>query len=146
MLSYVHRKLVTFNDSENQDEGIIITRKTYASTLKKVRDNGFQEFYTGATAVSLVDDINNAACMELPSKYCSSTRITMADLRSYRAERRDPLQFAITGSAKVMYTAPAPASGSALALFLKIMQGIHDCAWLCTYVHVHYYSIGSVLL
>ena len=115
---------MTFNDSENQDEGTIITRKPYASTLKKVRDRGFQEFYTGATAVSLVDDINNAACMELPSKYCSSTRITMAEWQSYNAKKRNPLQFAITGSAKVMYTAPAPASGSALALFLKIMQGM----------------------
>ena len=130
---------MTFNDSENQDEGKIITRKTYASTLKKIRDNGFQEFYTGATAVSLMKDINNAACLEFPLEYCRNTslRITMADLQSYNAKRRSPLQFAITGSAKVMYTAPAPASGSALALFLKIVQGIHNCAWLCTYVQVH---------
>ena len=112
------------SDGESLDEGKTITRKSYANTLKKIRDNGFHEFYTGATAVSLLNDINDAACKELPSKYCSSTRITMGDLRSYRAKRRDPLQFDITGSAKVMYTAPAPASGSALALFLKIMQGM----------------------
>ena len=109
------------------DEKKICIRSSYANTLREIMEKGFQEFYTGDTAVSLVDDINNAACMELPSKYCSNTdRITMEEWKSYNAIRRDPLQFDITGSesANVMYTAPAPASGSALALFLKIMQGI----------------------
>ena len=102
-------------------------------------ENGFQKFYTGATAKSLVDDINNAACMELPSKYCNtaSPRITMEEWQSYNATMRDPLQFNITGSADVMYTAPPPASGSALALFLGIMQGINDCAWLCMYFKIY---------
>ena len=119
------------SDGEELDKGSTITRKKYARTLKTIRDKGFQEFYTGETAASLVSDINDAACLEFRNpEYCRSNRITMADLQSYRAIKRNPLQFAITGSAKVMYTAPAPASGSALALFLKIMQGIHDSMWL----------------
>ena len=126
----MYRNLVTSCKSQCWCERI-----PYARTLEKIVKNGFQEFYTGATAESLVNDTNNAACMELHSKNCSNTtRITMEEWQSYNAERRDPLQFDITGSANVMYTAPAPASGSALALFLGIMQGIHGCAWLCMYL------------
>ena len=130
------------SDGGRLDEGKTIKRERYACTLKKIRDKGFQEFYTGTTARCLVDDINDAACEELPSKYCSSPRITLADLQSYSAIKRNPLQFAITGSAKVMYTAPAPASGSALALFLKIMQGIHMIVLGC----VHTYMCACALL
>ena len=130
------------SDGGELDKGSTIIRECYARTLKEIRDKGFQVFYTGETAASLVKDINNAACREFlnpHAQYCRSDKITMADLQSYRAIKRNPLQFDITGSAKVMYTAPAPASGSALALFLKIMQGIHNCMWLHGCVNVYMY-------
>ena len=102
----------------------LVKQPTLAETLKTIRDKGFQEFYSGSIAGRLLQDINRAACLE-STEYCTINRqrFSVNDLYYYSAIQREPLQFAITGSASTMYTVPAPGSGSAMAVFLKLMQG-----------------------
>jgi gamma-glutamyltranspeptidase/glutathione hydrolase/leukotriene-C4 hydrolase len=118
------QNLKKFVDSIRDTPGKLITRANLAETLKTIRDKGFQEFYSGSIADKLLKDIRLATCAEHgePPENCSSMRITHDDFRAYSVKRREPLQFPITGLASTMYTVPAPGSGSAMAVFLKLMQ------------------------
>ena len=117
-----------FVDSIRDNPGKLIVRAHLAETLKKIRDKGFQEFYNGSIAEQLLEDIRIATCAEhgKSPENCNITRITHSNFSAYSVRRREPLQFAISGSASTMYTVPAPGSGTALALFLKLMQGEVD--------------------
>ena len=54
-------------------EGQFYKRENFADTLERIGKNGFQEFYTGDTAKSLIDDLNQ-----------QNSILTLKDLYGYR--------------------------------------------------------------
>ena len=99
-------------------------RPKLAATLKAIMENGFDEFYTGATSTSLVNDIRSV-CAEGPD-FCRNMMdiITSQDLREYEAKPRTPFSFVYNSSQEYdVYTAPAPFGGPSLAVFLGIVTG-----------------------
>ena len=54
-------------------EGQFYKRENFADTLERIGKNGLQEFYTGDTAKSLIDDLNQ-----------QNSILTLKDLYGYR--------------------------------------------------------------
>lgn len=97
-------------------------RPKLANTLRRIMENGFDEFYNGMTATSLVNDLNSV-CAARPS-FCRSLPnvITAQDLTQYEVKARAPFKFSYdSASGYDVYTAPAPYGGPALAVFLGIV-------------------------
>ena len=123
----LHRMLVqkVNGSGEYVQEGDTIgPRPNLTATLRAIVQNGFDEFYTGMTATKLVNDIN-IACAGRP-RFCRKLQdiITSQDLEEYKAEPRAPFNFSYDASSGyVVYTAPAPYGGPALAVFLGIVTG-----------------------
>ncbi|MBY6224298.1 gamma-glutamyltransferase [Ferrimonas balearica] len=100
-----------------------------AATLKRIAQQGAQEFYQGQTAQLLVAQMAR-----------SSGLISLKDLADYRAKWRQPIQFPWRGH--TLITAPPPSSGGiALAQLLALKAERHkDFATLSAndaqYVHL----------
>jgi gamma-glutamyltranspeptidase/glutathione hydrolase len=83
----------------------------YAAVLERLAREGFDGFYRGATATTLVDGVRAAGGIW-----------TLDDLAQYRVVEREPLAFQHRG--KTVVTAPLPSSGGiALAQTLQILDG-----------------------
>ena len=98
------------------------SRPKLAETLKTLMEKGFDDFYNGMTATSLVNDLNSV-CATRPS-FCRSLPyvVTAQDLTQYKAKERAPFKFSYdSDSGYDVYTAPAPYGGPALAVFLGIV-------------------------
>ena len=100
-----------------------------AATLQRIAEQGPRDFYAGRTAELLVAEMRRGGGL-----------ISRADLRSYRAIWRTPLQFPWRGYTLV--TAPPPSSGGiALAQLLGMKDALaaefKDAPYLSTqYVHL----------
>lgn len=98
-------------------EGEIFRQPELAATLKRIRDEGPREFYTGETARLLVADMK-----------ANGGLITAEDLRTYEPKIREPLRGTYRG--REILTMPPPSSGGAVLIqMLNILEG-HDVAKL----------------
>jgi len=81
-----------------------------ASTLRRIAQNGRNEFYKGQTAKTLVKDLKEKGGI-----------VTMKDLAKYEAKWRTPLSFTYKGL-KVISMAPPSSGGICLAQILKMIE------------------------
>jgi len=92
-------------------EGEVFKQPDLALTLARVEKNGAAEFYTGATAKLIADDMKAHGGL-----------ITLEDLKNYKAKERT----ALTGNYRgyQIITMPPPSSGGIVMLeVLKILEG-----------------------
>ena len=98
-------------DKENVlKEGDNLYRREFANTLEEIANNGYDAFYNGRIAESLVDCINR-----------KGGNMTMRDLHIYNTSITDPLVGWYRG--RKVYTCPSPASGPVLIEALNILEG-----------------------
>jgi len=102
-------KRVIFLDKEWQ-EGDTIKYPKLAATFERIRDNGRDEFYKGATADMLVDYVQNLGGI-----------ITKEDLAKYQAIERDPIVFNYK-NAKIISMSPPASGGVCIAQILKSIE------------------------
>ena len=90
-------------------KGDVYKHKVLAQTLKRIAENGADEFYRGETAKKLVDDISNAGGI-----------ITLKDLENYKVSWESPVQAEIPFKGYKLYSSPPPGSGAIMASILGI--------------------------
>jgi gamma-glutamyltranspeptidase/glutathione hydrolase len=91
--------------------GDTLIQADLANTLKRVRGLGEKGFYEGKTAQLIIEEMKRG-----------NGKITLADLKSYRAKWRTPVQFNYKGYAIV--TMPLPSSGG--VLLPQMMKMVKD--------------------
>jgi gamma-glutamyltranspeptidase/glutathione hydrolase len=91
---------------EARDEGTILRNPELASTLRSIATSGADAFYTGAMAQAIVDAVR--------SHPTNPGRLTLADLRAYRAIERTPLCGGYRGYR--LCGMPPPSSGAIAVL------------------------------
>ncbi len=90
--------------------GDTLIQKDLANTLKRIRDKGAAGFYQGETARLIVEEMKRGNGL-----------ISYADLKSYKAKERKPLQFDYKGY--TIISMPPPSSGGVLLLqMLKMVE------------------------
>jgi gamma-glutamyltranspeptidase/glutathione hydrolase len=89
-----------FDGDRLREPGDLITVPGLASSLRHIGDEGARTFYEGDLAREMVSDIE-----------ARGGRLTMADLASYRAEIRNPLEVELDGWS--FWLNPPPAVGGA---------------------------------
>jgi gamma-glutamyltranspeptidase / glutathione hydrolase len=82
-----------------------------AATLQRIADDGPAGFYEGATADLIVQEMQRGGGI-----------ITHDDLRRYRAEWRDPVQFDYRGR-RIISMPPASSGGITLAIMANVLDG-----------------------
>lgn len=107
---HVNRKPTAFVKDSAWKEADILKQPELAATLKKIRNNGPDEFYKGSIARQIVDEMNNANGI-----------ISLNDLANYKAISRPPVEFEYKGYRIV--SAPLPSSGGLmLAQMMKMVE------------------------
>ena len=86
-----------------------LTNPQLANTLERIKNN-VTEFYHGALAQEIVDDIKAANGI-----------ITLQDMANYNVSVKTPLKTNFKGLD--MHTMPPPGSGAVLAMAINIMEG-----------------------
>src|SRR5579872_4921049 len=95
------------NGGAHVKEGDLFRQPDLAATLRRLRDEGPREFYTGRTAHLIADDQREHGGL-----------ITLADLAAYRAVERAPLRGAYRGYEII--TMPPPSSGG-----IALLESLH---------------------
>ena len=93
-------------------EGDRITQPALAGTLEALAEEGDELFHSGAIGQQLV-----AACQQ------QGGLLTLADLESYRVERRRPLERRYHG-ARIVTNAPPSTGGILIAFALALLDGL----------------------
>ncbi|PVX47839.1 gamma-glutamyltranspeptidase/glutathione hydrolase [Flavobacterium sp. 103] len=114
-LSDYHDELVKINGTSSlystlYKENDTIKYPALASTLRRISQNGRNEFYKGQTAKILVKYLKEKGGI-----------ITMKDLAKYEAKWRTPLSFAYK-DLKIISMAPPSSGGICLAQILKMIE------------------------
>ncbi len=91
-------------------EGEILKMPILAETLKRIAENGRDEFYKGQTAEMLVSHMDSIGGI-----------FTMEDLENYEAVWRDPIVFNYNGH-KVISMAPPSSGGVTIGQILQMME------------------------
>ena len=91
--------------------GDTLIQKDLANTLKRIRDLGQKGFYEGKTAQLIVEEMKRG-----------NGKISLADLKTYQAKWRTPVQFNYKGYSIV--TMPLPSSGG--VLLPQMMKMVKD--------------------
>lgn len=104
---YPESKRIFLNDGDYYKEGDLFKQPDLAETLKRIRDNGAKEFYTGRTAELIAADMK-----------ANGGLITLEDLKNYVAKERTPLTGKYRGYEII--TMPPPSSGG--IVMLQIMK------------------------
>ncbi|CAN5548234.1 gamma-glutamyltransferase [soil metagenome] len=108
---YEESKRIFLRGGNLYTEGEIFKQPELAQTLARVAKNGATEFYTGATAKMIADDMKSHGGL-----------ITLDDLKNYKAKERTALTGTYRGSQII--TMPPPSSGGIVMLeVLKILEG-----------------------
>jgi len=104
-------------------------QKDLGSTLKRIANLGWEEFYTGETAMMI------SACMKR-----TNGLISLDDLQKYRPIERKPIEFEYRGY-KVYSMPPASSGGVAIAGILNQLENIRlDSLEYHSAQHIHYVS------
>lgn len=113
-------KLFFQEDNTPKKVGDVLRNPDYADTLEAVAANGPSAFYEGAIAEAIVDRVN--AVKDRNGVELTAGKITLDDLRNYRAIKRDPA-LCTDYRAHVICGMPAPSSGGvAVAATLGILE------------------------
>ena len=81
-----------------------------AETLKRIAENGADDFYRGLTALKIVKSVNK-----------NGEIISYNDLKNYRAIEREPITFTYRGH-KIISMAPPSSGGVCMGQILKILE------------------------
>ena len=90
--------------------GDTLRQPDLAATLRRIRDNGPDGFYTGETADLIVAEMERGGGI-----------ITHADLAAYEAAWRDPITFTYRGH-RVISMPPSSSGGATMAEFANILE------------------------
>jgi gamma-glutamyltranspeptidase / glutathione hydrolase len=96
-------------------EGDLLVQKDLANTLKRIRDGGAKGFYEGETARLIVAEMQRGKGI-----------MGYEDLKNYRAEKREAVQFSYKGDRIV--TMPLPSSGGIILQQMLMMIEKRDIA------------------
>jgi len=103
-------------DGSVPDEGEVLIQPRLAATLRRLADSGPEDFYTGATAAMIVEEMHRGGGL-----------ITAGDLAAYRALVREPIHGSYRG--RIIISAPPPSSGGIVLLeILNILEGFDMAA------------------
>lgn len=104
-------KRIFLNNGNYFSEGDVLRQPELAKTLERIAKNGASEFYKGATAKMIADDMK-----------ANGGLITLDDLKKYRAVERQPLRGSYRGHEII--SMPPPSSGGTVMLqVLNILEG-----------------------
>jgi len=104
----VNGKQILF--SNQSKAGDTIKNLKLAETLKRIADNGRDEYYKGQTAKILVDYLTEKGGI-----------ITLEDLEKYEAKWRDPITFSYK-DLRIISMAPPSSGGICLAQIMKMIE------------------------
>lgn len=108
---YPDSNRIFLNNGKFYEEGDILRQPELARTLGRIERLGAAEFYTGATARMIADDMK-----------ANKGLITLDDLKNYRAKERTPLRGSYRGHEIIAM--PPPSSGGVVMLeVLNILEG-----------------------
>ncbi|MGH9734888.1 MAG: gamma-glutamyltransferase [Candidatus Acidiferrales bacterium] len=108
-------------DGKYYAAGDVFKQPELAATLRRIAKNGPKEFYQGQTARDLAKQMKE-----------NSGLITLADLKSYKAKIRTPLErtYSADGQEWQVITSPPPSSGGvAIIEALNILQTVPLKSW-----------------
>ncbi|MDU0111629.1 gamma-glutamyltransferase [Psychrosphaera aquimarina] len=106
-----------FPNGKPIQEGQLLVNKAYANTLKRIAENGVEEFYQGDTAKHIVDAVQKSELA--PGK------LSLADLKSYQSKERPAVctQYqAETGNYDVCSMGPPSSGGLTVLQILKLLE------------------------
>jgi gamma-glutamyltranspeptidase/glutathione hydrolase len=108
---YDDSRKIFLNNGEPYKEGDVLRQQELAATLARLQRNGARDFYEGTTARLIVADMKRHKGL-----------ITLADLKSYVAKEREPVQGSYRGCEVI--TLPPPSSGGVILIeMLNILEG-----------------------
>jgi gamma-glutamyltranspeptidase/glutathione hydrolase len=108
---FAETKRVYLRDGKYYESGETVRLPDLAGTLRRVRDGGAKEFYTGETARRIDADMRARGGL-----------ITLDDLKNYRVRIRQPLKGIYRGH--TVLSAPPPSSGGIVLLqVLNMLEG-----------------------
>lgn len=111
LVSYDDSKRIFLRGGDYYKEGEVFKQPDLARTMERVQRGGAKEFYTGATAKMIADDMQ-----------AHNGLITLDDLKNYQAKERTPLKGSYRGYQIV--TMPPPSSGGIVMLqVLNMLEG-----------------------
>ncbi|XP_072017539.1 scoloptoxin SSD14-like isoform X2 [Amphiura filiformis] len=110
-------------DGSLKTEGDLQYAPTLAATLRKIADNGCDEFYTGSVAQDLVQDIQDEVAKLLQNGITvnENVLVTADDLRNY-AVSWEPVESTTFKNNIQMYSTPLTASGPVLQYILNVLD------------------------
>ena len=109
--------------------GDLFVQKDLASTLIRIANHGYQEFYEGKTSEYIIDCMNRTGGL-----------ISSSDLKNYRPIERKPIEFQYRDY-KVITMPPASSGGIVLAQILNQLEHLNiDSIEHHSYKHIHYMS------
>eukprot|EP00057_Strongylocentrotus_purpuratus_P030205 XP_780990.3 PREDICTED: gamma-glutamyltransferase light chain 1 [Strongylocentrotus purpuratus] len=97
-------------DGNLKAEGDLVMNPLLAATLRRLANEGVDIFYTGDIAQTLVEETQNIGGI-----------LTLADMSSYDALVKEPLQVNVFGDLTA-FTAPPPSSGVVAQMIMNIMD------------------------
>ena len=119
----------TFYKEEGFLLGDLFVQKDLASTLIRIANHGYQEFYEGKTSEYILDCMNRTGGL-----------ISSSDLKKYRPIERKPIEFQYRDY-KVITMPPASSGGIVLAQILNQLEHLNiDSIEHHSYKHIHYMS------
>jgi gamma-glutamyltranspeptidase/glutathione hydrolase len=108
---YPDSRRIFLRDGKFYGEGEVFRQPELAATLLRLQRGGPREFYQGATARLIVEDMKR-----------NSGLITLEDLRSYQPKQRAPVRGSYRGYEVV--SMPPPSSGGAVLIeMLNMLEG-----------------------
>jgi gamma-glutamyltranspeptidase/glutathione hydrolase len=96
-------------DGKPPDEGATLRQPALAATLEQLAHAGFDDFYRGDVGREIAADLERIG-----------SPVTRADLETFRAALRDPLQ--VTIGAGTIYNTPPPTQGLASLMILVLFD------------------------
>ncbi len=103
-------KKIFTNNGRKFNEGDLFVQKDLAKTLKLIRDNGIDGFYSGSVAELIVKQVN-----------AFDGIITKKDLKNYKAKLREPVISSYRGF-KIVSMPPPSSGGIVLSEMLNILE------------------------
>ncbi len=111
LAKYPDSNRIFLNNGKYYEEGDLFKQPDLANTLLRIERVGAKEFYTGATAKMIADDMK-----------ANNGLITLEDLKNYVAKERTPLKGSYRGHDII--SMPPPSSGGIVMLqVLNILEG-----------------------
>ena len=118
-----------FYKDDGFELGELFIQQDLASTLTRIANYGYREFYEGETSQHILD------CMDR-----TSGLISREDLKNYKAIEREPIEFYYRDY-KVITMPPASSGGIVLSEILNQLENLDmDSIEYHSYKHIHYMS------